>query len=94
MVYPLIFPYGEPGWQPGWKCNKYTGAKECAKRTNITKLQYVASLTAVRNEFNPRTRAGRLSQQWLVDSYLQIEANNLNYIRYNQKISGLSFMKH
>ena len=29
--------------------------------------------------------ADKLTQQWLVDSYLQVEANNLNYIRLHQQ---------
>ena len=48
-------------------------------------LQFKAAMTAIRDDFNPIMSAGKLTQQWLVDSYLQVEANNLNYIRQNQK---------
>ncbi|GBN94954.1 hypothetical protein AVEN_264462-1 [Araneus ventricosus] len=23
MAYPIFFPYGEPGWQPNWRCESY-----------------------------------------------------------------------
>ncbi len=48
-------------------------------------MQYKAAQTAIRDYFNPIMSAGKLTQQWLVDSYLQVEANNLNYIRQNQQ---------
>ncbi|XP_063781333.1 LOW QUALITY PROTEIN: uncharacterized protein LOC134929683 [Pseudophryne corroboree] len=85
MTYALLFPYGEPGWQPNWHCASYNGAQLNPKRTYVTMLQYKAALTAIRDEFSPIMYAGKLTQQWLVDSYLQVEANRLNYIRHNQK---------
>ncbi|GBM18559.1 hypothetical protein AVEN_47948-1 [Araneus ventricosus] len=48
-------------------------------------LQYKSALRAVRDDFNPIIRAGKLTQQWIVDSYLQVEANNLNFIRTHQQ---------
>lgn len=83
---PFVYsPYGEAGWQPKWQCEPYPTAQINRTRVNITKLQYVASQTAIRDGFNPRISAGRLSQQWIVDSYLQVEANNLNFIRQHQQ---------
>ena len=84
MTYPLIFPYGEPGWRPNWRCESYIDVEQ-NQRCNVTKLQYVTYLMAIRDKFNPRISSGKLTQQWLVDSYLQVEANNLNYIRHHQK---------
>nr|XP_029717948.1 uncharacterized protein LOC109424581 [Aedes albopictus] len=86
MAYALLYPYGEPGWQPNWQCNAYENAQLNRIRTNVTMLQYKVAQTAIRTaEFNPVMSAGKLTQQWLVDSYLQVEANNLNYIRLNQR---------
>lgn len=48
-------------------------------------MQYKVAQTAIRDNFNPIIHSGKLTQQWIVDSYLQVEANNLNYIRQNQK---------
>ncbi|GBM99906.1 hypothetical protein AVEN_169219-1 [Araneus ventricosus] len=84
MSYPILFPYGEPGWQPNWRCESYQGAKGNQSRVNVTILQYNLALTAVRDEFNPIISAGKLTQQWLVDSHLQVEANNMNFIRTHQ----------
>ncbi|GBO34030.1 hypothetical protein AVEN_263273-1 [Araneus ventricosus] len=48
-------------------------------------LQYKSALTAVRDDFNPIISAGKLTQQWIVDSYLQAGANNLTFIRTHQQ---------
>ncbi|CAI9740520.1 Hypothetical predicted protein [Octopus vulgaris] len=80
MTYVLFFPHGEPGWQP-----HTAGNREDQQRQNISMLQHKISLTAVRdNEFNPLLHGGKLFQQWVVDSYLQVEAYNLNFIRTQQ----------
>ena len=44
-------------------------------------LQCKAALLAIRNDFNPVISAGKLTQQWIVDSYLQVEANTLHFIK-------------
>lgn len=72
MTYPLLHPYGEPGWQPNWACEPHSGVNANRVRNNLTKLQYIAYHTAIRDTFNPKMSAGKLTQQWLVDSYLQV----------------------
>ena len=80
MTYTLLYPYGEPGW-----------TRDLIIRNNnaqhkISMLQFkIAQLAIRKNVFNQHLYAGKLLQQWIVDSYLQVEANNLNYIRMNQK---------
>ncbi|GBN02215.1 hypothetical protein AVEN_15143-1 [Araneus ventricosus] len=81
MAYPTLFPYGEPGWQPNWRCDSYQGAQGNQSRVNVRMLQYKSALTAVRDDFNPIISAGKLTQQWIVEWYLQVEANKLNFIR-------------
>ncbi|GBN34656.1 hypothetical protein AVEN_239487-1 [Araneus ventricosus] len=85
MAYPIFFPCGEPGWQPNWRCESYQGPQGNQSRVNVTMLQYKSALTAVIDDFNPIISAGKLTQQWIVDSYLQVEANNLNFIRTHQQ---------
>ena len=81
MTYPLLYPFGERGWQPEIELMN----NENAQRSKISMLQYKVEQTAVRRGvFNPILNAGKLFQQWAVDSYLQVEANNLNYIKYHQ----------
>ena len=84
MSYSILYPYGEAGWQPNWQCESYEGAQSNRVRTKVSMLQFKVAQTAIRNEFNPIIGAGKLAQQWLVDSYLQVEANNLNYIRQHR----------
>ena len=85
MTYAIFYPYGEPGWQPNWQCEAYEGAQLNRVRNNVSMLQFKAAQTAIRDNCNPIMSAGNLTQQWLVDSYLQVEANNLNYIRHHQQ---------
>ena len=75
MTYPVFFPYGEPGWQPGIDLMQ----REISEKAKISMLQYKVAQTAVQpGIFNPILYGGKLFQQWVVDSYLQVEANNLN----------------
>jgi hypothetical protein len=50
----------------------------------ITQLQYYAYRLSVPGEFNPILNAGKLTEQFIVDIYVKIEANLLNYIQMNQ----------
>ncbi|GBM73818.1 hypothetical protein AVEN_80247-1 [Araneus ventricosus] len=38
MAYPILFPYGEPGWQLNWRCESYQGAQGNQSRVNIIML--------------------------------------------------------
>lgn len=75
MTYPIFHPYGEPGWEPNMEAEGYTG-----KRNHITMLQYKIALLAVRKEeFNVFLHGGRLSQQWITDSRLQVFTYQFKY---------------
>jgi hypothetical protein len=50
----------------------------------ITLADFYSYQLSVRDYFNSLLSAGRLSQQFIVDAYLKIEGNNLNFIRTNQ----------
>ena len=81
MTYVLFYPHGELGWQPNMILPSYNESMQ-----KISMLQYkVAQISIQSNKFNPILSGGKLFQQWVVDSYLQVEANNLNYIKTNQK---------
>lgn len=68
MTYPIFYPFGEAGWQPNWTAESYNG-----KRSHITMLQYKVALLAIRKEeFNVFLHGGKLSQQWITDSALQV----------------------
>ncbi|CAG7823811.1 unnamed protein product [Allacma fusca] len=81
MVYPILFPFGDRGWQPGiLKSNV-----PLAKHIHITLMEYYAYRFSVRDEFNPFLMGGKLTQQRAVDAYAKTEANQLHWLRTHQK---------
>lgn len=82
MVYPILFPFGEPGWRTGIL---HVESKRTEKRQTITMLQFYAYRLSIRQGFNSIFNAGKLFQQYVVDAYVKVEGNNLNYIKRNQK---------
>ncbi|XGW26660.1 hypothetical protein V3C99_007343, partial [Haemonchus contortus] len=77
LTYPLLFPTGEGGWEPGLRNRE---------GTRITQKEYYAYLFSIRDSFNPILYAGELCQQFAVDAYVKIEQNRLNFQRRNQLI--------
>jgi len=81
----LFFPTGKGGWKPGLK--SISGKK-------VTLLEYFSYLLSIRNadsancgnriSFNPLHHGGKLFHQYLVDSYVKVEQDRLDFIRYNQ----------
>ena len=65
LLYVLMFPYGDKGWELNSPC---------------TCLQYYCYRLMVRsqNTFNIVHRMGRLFQQYIVDMYSKIEAARSN----------------
>ena len=82
MFYPILFPNGEFGWSPGME---HVKEKQTAKRKNLTLDQYYSFKISIRERFSPIFASGKLFMQYLVDAYVKVEANNLNYIKQNQK---------
>ena len=80
MVYPLLFPFGEQGWN----C--------CLEHSRRTAVRNQTSLQEFYN-FNLYERVGRLEtkflaqklfQQYIVDAYVKIEGSRLDFLRFNQ----------
>ncbi|XP_015189381.1 PREDICTED: uncharacterized protein LOC107073305 [Polistes dominula] len=89
MTYAIFFPHGESGWEPNLALRSYTG-----EFNTISLLQYkIAQLKIKSGVFNPLLHGGKLLQQGAVDSYLQVEANNLNFIKLNQKKLRVDYYK-
>jgi hypothetical protein len=81
LTYPLLFPNGEEGWHPAMERQNVNSSR----RTRITQKQFYAFMIFTRELiFNPLHHAGKLFQQYLVDSWIKIEMNRLNFIRQNQ----------
>ncbi|XP_057335095.1 uncharacterized protein LOC130673899 [Microplitis mediator] len=77
-VYPLFHPYGNQGWHQFIPYVHKTNRR-------VTRADYYKYRLAIRNDFNVFLMGRRLSQQWIVDSYVKIEKDRLNYCKFNQK---------
>jgi len=76
-IYPLFYPYGTQGWH----CH----LTKLNSNKRITRGQYIKYRLAIRDEFNVFLFGRCLFQQWLVDSYVKIEKDRINYCREHQK---------
>lgn len=76
-IYPLFYPYDTQGWH----C--YLTKINSDKR--ITRGQYIKYRMAIRDEFNVFLLGRRLFQQWLVDNYVKIEKDRIDYCKNHQK---------
>jgi hypothetical protein len=81
MIYTLMFPYGDVG--------------HLLTKMFTLSHYYSFRLAIRRNRINHLYKFGKLTQQFIIDAYIKIESNNLNYIKLNQnklrteKYSGL-----
>ncbi|GBN20393.1 hypothetical protein AVEN_100470-1, partial [Araneus ventricosus] len=82
MVYPLLFPHGECGWNSNMD---HVEERRSTKRVTVTQLQYYSYRFAVRNTFSILLNNGKLFQQYIVNAYVKAEGSRLNYLRLNQK---------
>ncbi|XP_044745405.1 uncharacterized protein LOC123307240 [Coccinella septempunctata] len=77
LCYPLLFPNGEYGW-----------FLDCMKKDNhkrVSMREFICYRLMIRlNQFNPLVLCGRLTQQYIVDKFVQLETQRLNYLRVNQ----------
>uniref|UniRef100_A0A183GNV9 Helitron_like_N domain-containing protein n=1 Tax=Heligmosomoides polygyrus TaxID=6339 RepID=A0A183GNV9_HELPZ len=86
LTYPLLFRNGDDGWHP------YMEKRSTSRsgRTRVTQKEFYSYLMFPRaNVFNPLLHAGKLFQQYVVDSWLKIEMNRLNYVKLNQSLLRL-----
>ncbi|XP_076918476.1 uncharacterized protein LOC143578911 [Bidens hawaiensis] len=83
LQYPLLFPYGDSGWSPNLSLRVPEGNWE--RRLTIN-MYYSYVLHDRSNVYTLPLRGGRLTQQCIVDAYVCIEENRLDYIRHNQRI--------
>ena len=81
MTYPILFPHGERGWCPGIQ---HSPQHATAKRNSVTHLQFYSFRLAVRQQFSPIHKSGKLFQQYIVDAYVKTESERLSYLRRNQ----------
>ena len=82
MVYPLLFPYGDPGWHIQLT---HVEEKQTANRTRVTQLQFYAYRLAMTSAFSILHSSGKLFQQYVVDAYVRTEGARLHYLRSHQQ---------
>lgn len=95
MVYPLLFPHGDQGWQIGLQKSGNTDAdlnensdnydNDERKRKTVSMLEFYSYRLQERNSFNPLLHAGKLTQQFIVDAFLKVEGQRIQWNRMNQK---------
>nr|XP_028945292.1 uncharacterized protein LOC103408064 [Malus domestica] len=84
LQYPLLFPYGEDGYNKGlpWNPN-FRGKKP--KTGGVSMRAFVGYQIQDRpGQDNTLLKGGRLFQQYLVDAYATLEEERLDFIRRNQ----------
>ena len=81
MVYPLLFPFGEQGWNCCLEHSRRTAIR------NQTSLQefYNFYLYERSDRRDLLFLAQKLFQQFVVDAYVKIEGSRLDFLRFNQE---------
>ncbi|ODM87033.1 ATP-dependent DNA helicase PIF1 [Orchesella cincta] len=91
MTYPVLFPYGEPGWQTG------KGDEEKLRKTNgsnLTQQDFYAYRLQVRLQFNPILHSGKLTQQFIIDAFLKVEGGRLYFMSQDKSQQQLRVDKY
>ncbi|XP_058799201.1 uncharacterized protein LOC131668782 [Phymastichus coffea] len=82
-IYPLFYPYGSRGWHRNLERIKIHD-NDITRR--ITRLAYTKYKIAIRpDEFNAIIMGRRLFQQWIVDSYVKVEKDRIQWCKDHQK---------
>ena len=80
-IYPLFYPYGTQGWHRNLK---RTNTNNNNRR--VSRLAYIKYQVAIRStDFNAFILGKRLFQQYVVDSYVKIEKDRIQYCKDHQK---------
>eukprot|EP00794_Sanderia_malayensis_P017148 gene17148-biopygen14755 len=88
MTYPLLFFYGERGYNVDIRRQVMQDGRQDQhrnRRTRVSLNEFYAYRIQVRNAFSALHSASMLFQQYLVDAYTKIEGNTLNWILRNQQ---------
>ncbi|KAK9064714.1 hypothetical protein SSX86_016096 [Deinandra increscens subsp. villosa] len=89
LQYPLLFPYGEPGWSPSLRIPSTSSDTDTRLSMNMF---YSYQIHDRPGTYTVLLDAGRLLQQYLVDAYICIERNRLDYIQANQNSLRTEFL--
>ena len=86
LQYPIMFSYGDNGYQLGMKFRDASSGYR-GKRSEVSMMGFYGYYQHSRpGEPNPILCSGRLSQQYGVNAYSCVEANRLSFHFFNQKL--------
>lgn len=88
LQYPLLFPYGESGFQSNIQYRSTEGTK--IKRENVTIREYYAYQLQTRLYEGKTLILGRLFHQYIVDAYTAVEEERLRFNRKKKKTKSRS----
>ncbi|KAK9064524.1 hypothetical protein SSX86_015906 [Deinandra increscens subsp. villosa] len=89
LQYPLLFPFGEQGWNKNLRLTLPPGKGD--KRLTMN-MYYCFQIHDRINAYTLLLRGSKLFQQYLVDAYISIERNRLEYIESNQESLRSEFL--
>ncbi|KAL4577497.1 hypothetical protein LXL04_013606 [Taraxacum kok-saghyz] len=81
LQYPILFPFGEKGW--ALHMRQTSGGVQNGKPLTVN-MYYSYVLHSRRDVYSLVLRVGRLFQQYLVDAYVCVEEDRLDFFRKNQ----------
>ncbi|XP_057723335.1 uncharacterized protein LOC130939233 [Arachis stenosperma] len=85
LQYPLIFPYGEDGYQLGIPYRDIQDINVAGRRTRVSMREFICFRLQMReDEDSIIHKSRRLFQQFVVDSFSMIESQRLYEIRKKQ----------
>ena len=86
MTYPLLFPRGDDGWSK----DTIPLQRPTSKKRYVTALEYLRHRIQTRDVTTPgggpdyHLRHGWLTQEWILNSFVKIENDRLNFYKNNQ----------
>ncbi|KAL3655042.1 hypothetical protein CASFOL_000828 [Castilleja foliolosa] len=89
LQYPLLFPFGEPGWSTSLKLHSVSEGRRHSLTVN---MYYSYQIHDRHNVYSLLLKGGRLFQQYLVDAYTCIEQSRLDFVNANQNIFRSEFV--
>ncbi|KAD5961964.1 hypothetical protein E3N88_13437 [Mikania micrantha] len=89
LQYPLLFPFGNYGWSPSLKL---TYGSSAVDRRLTMNMFYSYQIHDRKDVYTLILHGGRRFQQYLVDAYICIERNRLDYITSNQTSLRVEFL--
>nr|XP_027067427.1 uncharacterized protein LOC113693039 [Coffea arabica] len=86
LQYPLLFPFGETGWQPGIQRSGTAFKNFENSKENVSMREYYAYRFQMREKNKPNIlNTARAFQQYVVDMYVKIESQRLDFFRHRQQ---------